>query len=457
MKICIFFIYTLILTLIIIFIIICVNNKYELFDNATQIYRSIEAPYNMLSSSEIQDRDTEILRMIRYQDIKYIQHPSLQWELDYYQMSNIINNLIKKKIPLTSNSIQILSNEINNSNDYHDISYKIWWFNVLLILTTNLNKLILDYGYYQSYHPYKLLVMNNTKIIHFNNTIDSISKNRIINIVFNTNFNRDGYQNFNIQFNITLQSTNNNINNNINNDIWNIIINSAEIIGISYPKNIQNTEGSNGNVYNNSDPSIKFNKLDSLRKYELLSHDSDPKYFDKQYQDAKIKEKHHNIAKDALYNDSKCFGLINDKNEVLNYNNKLFCESYHKDIDQVGLWDSPCQINNDCPFYQANKNYPNTFGGCDKTTGLCQMPIGIIPLGYKKYAKQHHQNSSIGNPLCYNCKGNNDKCCNIQAQKNAKNAKILSPDYVFENDMTERKKYKKNLQNRGLNDNSSLI
>ena len=174
--------------------------------------------------------------------------------------------------------------------------------------------------------------------------------------------------------------------------------------------------------------------------------------FDKDSMSSKINEKIMNISKDQQYNNHKCFGLVNGINKELpQYKNPIFCKSYHPEINQNGIWDAPCQVDNDCPFYNANKNYPNKYGMCDKTSGICEMPLGVIPIGFTKYGKVE--------PNCYNCNINSkdNKCCGDQ-MNNIKmgKAKYLSPDYIFNNDENNRKKYKKELENIGLNANPSM-
>lgn len=104
-----------------------------------------------------------------------------------------------------------------------------------------------------------------------------------------------------------------------------------------------------------------------------------------------------------------------------------------------GVWDTSCFQNIDCPFYKANQNYPNEFGKC--LNGYCEMPKGIERIGYKGYNKHTL-------PLCYNCNandgyGNNHNigpCCSSQRQ----------PDYMFEQDLPLRYKYKTQLAQSGL-------
>jgi len=63
----------------------------------------------------------------------------------------------------------------------------------------------------------------------------------------------------------------------------------------------------------------------------------------------------------------------------------------------AGVWDRPCQKNEDCLFFRRNKNYDNDFGKCTK--GFCELPMNMRNLGYHYYI-----DSPRRKPLCYNCK-----------------------------------------------------
>jgi hypothetical protein len=80
-------------------------------------------------------------------------------------------------------------------------------------------------------------------------------------------------------------------------------------------------------------------------------------------------------------------------------------------------WDIPCQQDSDCPFFQANKRYPNTRGGC-MNDGLCEFPVGVRRVSYRRYSDT---------PFCYGCKNPMDKtCCDKTA------------DYAFKDDLADR-------------------
>jgi hypothetical protein len=182
--------------------------------------------------------------------------------------------------------------------------------------------------------------------------------------------------------------------------------------------------------------------------------DMDLTLLDKNSVTTKIDEKIMNISKDQQFNNHRCYGLVNGSSQELpEYKTPISCKSYHPEINQNGIWDAPCQVDNDCPFYKANKNYPNEYGKCNKITGMCEMPLGIIPIGFTKYGKIE--------PNCYNCSVNSkdNKCCGKQMdaiKKGNGNVKYLSPDYIFADDENNRKKFKEEIELLGLKVNPSI-
>ena len=127
-----------------------------------------------------------------------------------------------------------------------------------------------------------------------------------------------------------------------------------------------------------------------------------------------------------LPNEYKCYGSYGQ--------NQLICENaydsyYHK--KKRGVWDKICTVDSECPFFKANKNYTNKFGGC--VDGFCEMPLGIksvSPFFYDIHST----------PLCYNCPNKGLNCCKDQT----------NPDYIFKGDLIVRKAYENDLINRGL-------
>jgi len=118
---------------------------------------------------------------------------------------------------------------------------------------------------------------------------------------------------------------------------------------------------------------------------------------------------------------------------------KFQCDSPYTDQGEPklthNLWDKPCKRNSDCPYYRANKNYYNDFGRC-MLDGKCQMPIGVLRVGYTKvYNKSNYA------PFCYQCRNPKDTlCCEDQGVLIARGQSSLkSPDYAYPGDTELRK------------------
>lgn len=133
-----------------------------------------------------------------------------------------------------------------------------------------------------------------------------------------------------------------------------------------------------------------------------------------------LKKKEDEKKKHEEYQKYKCFGKDGF--------NESTCRSYSFKNQRVGIWDKPCNKDQECPFYRINKNYPNKRGGC--LNGYCEVPVNIKRLGFKKYDLQ-------SKPFCHNCNkkdclGENCFTC-CDEQKN--------PDYMFKNDSVDRKNF----------------
>jgi hypothetical protein len=83
-----------------------------------------------------------------------------------------------------------------------------------------------------------------------------------------------------------------------------------------------------------------------------------------------------------------------------------------------GIWDRPCVTDDECPFYQANKEYSNYRGGC--LDGLCEMPIGVRRTSYRTFDK-------TSKPFCHNCPPTDPTCCDGKG------------DIAFDMDVHERR------------------
>lgn len=132
----------------------------------------------------------------------------------------------------------------------------------------------------------------------------------------------------------------------------------------------------------------------------------------------------------ALDRQYKCFSENIAGKIYKEYENETHCTSFHKETNEYGVWDRPCIINDECPYYKANKNYDNEFGRC-LPTGKCEMPVGVSTIGYRIPKNEN-------GALCHNCdkingwsiNDNGLNCCDEQK----KNKLFKSPDYIFDND-----------------------
>jgi hypothetical protein len=102
-----------------------------------------------------------------------------------------------------------------------------------------------------------------------------------------------------------------------------------------------------------------------------------------------------------------------------------------------------CISDTNCPFYKANKNYPNERGKC-MDTGECELPLGLSRTGYNTYSKTDQ-------PICHNCGVGSEHCCNKQRT----NKTYPSADYAFIDDYNDRYKFKTTLSKYNLQPISS--
>jgi hypothetical protein len=118
--------------------------------------------------------------------------------------------------------------------------------------------------------------------------------------------------------------------------------------------------------------------------------------------------------------------------------NKVHCESAYDAFGREkpsgpDIWDKPCEKNTDCPFFQANKTYPNYRGGC--INGYCELPLGLKRASYRKY-----YDSPESFPLCHGCPGGSgdDGTATSEKQRNCCTSQGINPNYAFELDAYER-------------------
>lgn len=160
------------------------------------------------------------------------------------------------------------------------------------------------------------------------------------------------------------------------------------------------------------------------------------------------------ILKDEKEKSRKTMNMLDNTNVCFTYDrdstspksipiyavNRNDCENKYSMIGYKkpsGVWDSPCSKDEDCPFYQQNKNYKNEYGKCVR--GKCELPLNMENLGYHYYI-----NEETVRPLCYNCDTkkwlpNTEPafCCEEQKDKK-KYPHLNGPDYAFSNDILTR-------------------
>jgi len=150
-----------------------------------------------------------------------------------------------------------------------------------------------------------------------------------------------------------------------------------------------------------------------------------------------------------LKNQYACFNMNYDPKKggdnILPYYSRESCETNFDPYGRpkaVGIYDTPCKKNTDCPFYQANANYKNEYGKCGND-GYCELPINMERIGYRYF-----KNDPLKKPLCYNCTTDKtevyssmDTCCDEQYNNSPGERYdfLKSPDYAFEGDFQERR------------------
>ena len=136
-----------------------------------------------------------------------------------------------------------------------------------------------------------------------------------------------------------------------------------------------------------------------------------------------------------------CFG----SNLSLSENDRQKC------ITSGGFYDTPVKVNEECPYYLANKNYLNSRGG--SRGGFCELPLGLNLKGFRKVDP-----NPANKPLCYNCIDNKGfygfktlgDCCEEQAVNRVKYPTLKSPDYAFPSDIHDRAARRKELHTLDL-------
>jgi len=227
----------------------------------------------------------------------------------------------------------------------------------------------------------------------------------------------------------------------------------------------KNLDGYNYKNNHNTNKGLK--SFDISEKPDKILDDVYQKMLNYDYRDKNIQSLSHTIlTRDFDLNAGrKCFKPNDEGYPDAQTSNA--CLSVDPNLRKLGVWDKECKIDQDCPFFKANKNYPNNFGGCKN--GVCELPVGMKKIGYRHYTKDK--------PLCYNCNLKQEfitadgyssikdrecsgiecnQCCDIQLNKTIY-PELVSPDFIFENDEIERKKYARLLEMKGLKVDKIII
>ena len=435
-----------------------------------------------------------------YNLLKQLKTKSVEFIYDSSRIEKKSHILVSEKL------MELNTSAINNT----DLEL---FFRLKLEIISLLNNLVIRNGYYLPYHQYQFFKIINSNLISqsFVPSPTTTTDMNVDNYVFTITTGREfKYEQFVIFFDIDLIKNTNISNSDTNSLIYTARINKVELIGLPVPNTIEFHENrktsdkpDNSNVINNSSGNFLTNTqqndlftliqnkqndnkttgvmLDIYKDQvtdsatfdvmpigdgnkifqspytkfiDVSEHsDMDPTLFNESSQSSYVEQRIMNVARDQQFKNHRCYGLVNGASQELPaYNdNPIFCKSYHPEVAQVGIWDAPCQINTDCPFYRANKNYPNEFGKCNKETGKCEMPMGVIPIGFTKYGRIE--------PDCYNCDmdSNGNKCCGKQANDiSMRKVGYKSPDYIFKGDEHKRLTFGNDLEEVGLQVNPSI-
>jgi hypothetical protein len=424
------------------------NHKYRVFIEKFQDLHRREPNYNLDNTGINRIPDTSILRNTRVSNSDRIF--SNYRELDYYQMNKILQDILisykNKKTNIESSKVVawVKSKDTTFSDSLY-FKIKEYFFDVL-------NEQVRKSEFASKYHDYISYNIDSLVLKHKDNS-GNLTRYHI-DIIFSR-------QNKTHKFAVnTIIITNKETNT--------FIINDLQLIGIPLFNIIEKKENNQGIDIGNT-------KINSLELANNISLENPTKMLDKLFDNDATNvdvqqelQKYKKTQKDEENRKKyRCFHP-KGKDGELPFQWELECTSYHNDIKDYGIWDGPCQKDKDCPFYKANKNYPNNFGRC--IDGLCQLPMGLERIGFTKY-------NNLTKPMCYNCNNisneeineesdeelyngntlNNLQCC--QRQENMiKNglSKIKSPDYMFENDSIIRKQNQTFLKEKDLQVNPTL-
>jgi hypothetical protein len=356
--------------------------------------------------------------MIRNQDDGSINYPLVRKEMTLLKMDTIISELLLKHRFVeddyrtrTGSDNSILLNRGNDLKTPPEAleSYRFIKNWILEVLSTEALKDLYEIAYVNS----DRFKFKHDKIIRYHvDYANNLERFEFQSVVYRNNKEHNFFVYFDIIF---------------DNKYIKYYINQIIILGINIEQKI---------VF--SDYLDKDYKLDENGVHLSLSK-ANPGYVTDQYINNYRKTTEEYVQNDVnsrkqanqlnMYGGRCFFKNAYDKNECISYTPE----------GGVGIWDTPCKYNEECPFYKKNTNYPNNRGGC--VDGFCEMPVNVGLLGYKEY-------NESDKPICYNCDPIQgctgigcSQCCDEQRDtKHYPN--LSSPDYAFPNDYTDRMDHK---------------
>lgn len=200
-------------------------------------------------------------------------------------------------------------------------------------------------------------------------------------------------------------------------------------------------------------PTIKYNRKDALENqrsikefdnYFYLARSKDDFYY-RTFTNTEARDEYLYKVQEAKEKIKyKCFGQTQFGQQTLQRtDDQTTCELAD------GYWDRKCEKDTDCPYYRANRNYPNNLGGCNKKTGFCKWPQGLQSFSYRKP-------EGVEKALCYNCMNGLlgsftiGRCCPDQKDQRVY-ANLLTPDYAYPDDTSARFQYRDLFDRYNLN------
>ena len=408
-----------------------------------KIFRNRPRGYNTSKSSNFIDNSPQdIIRNYR----RPLDYSKITNEMDYYQMNQVVESLKTdvvyfefndKMYKLDELQFSLIPKEKWSQDQYYQYILSKIKYNFVLQFNINSRKFKHDDPHY----PVDLFRVINTEIIRwfYNEELEYFK------IILNIEMYRPNKTNsFILYSEIGFKPTN---------DAF--IIYDSKIIGTRNQDQIAfNTLYNNGKLEGGVTKTTELPvKPDDYSDYVLDIEDPVQSFTEIENQRA---EDNAQRKEEEMY---KCFHPSVEGQFYEGSKDKNDCESYHENLGSVAIWDRPCLKDDECPFYQANKNYPNNRGGCVKDpesgTGFCELPVGMNLIGYRRYGKDL--------PYCYNCgenKGENcsgvecSRCCDKQRIKvetdGSGESKMKSPDFIFKDDKNERLQHREELLKRGL-------